>query len=67
MSCHESVREALVSRLQVLLESGLFYDETNPLTEEKILSRHRRRRNPRCQSEESEPPRPEDNRRDIPR
>jgi len=36
-SCHESVREALVSRLQVLLESGLFYDETNPLTEEKIL------------------------------
>ncbi len=36
-SCHESVREALVSRLQVLLESGLFYDEANPLTEEKIL------------------------------
>src|SRR5207249_5000799 len=25
------------SRLQVLLESGLFYDESNPLTEEKIL------------------------------
>ncbi len=36
-SCHESVREALISRLQVLIESGLFYDETNPLTEEKIL------------------------------
>src|SRR5207249_908376 len=36
-SCHESVREALTSRLQVLLESGLFYDESNPLTEEKIL------------------------------
>ena len=36
-SCHESVREALISRLQVLLESGLFYDESNPLTEEKIL------------------------------
>jgi len=36
-SCNESVREALVSRLQVLQESGLFLDETNPLTEEKIL------------------------------
>ncbi len=35
-NCHDSVREALVSRLQVLLESGLF-DETNPLTEERIL------------------------------
>ncbi len=36
-SCHDSVREALISRLQVLLESGLFSDESNPLTEEKIL------------------------------
>src|SRR5213593_70408 len=36
-SCHESVRDALASRLQVLLETGLFTDETNPLTEEKIL------------------------------
>ncbi len=36
-SCHESVRDALASRLQVLLETGLFADETNPLTEEKIL------------------------------
>src|SRR2546430_2526774 len=36
-NCHESVREALTSRLQVLLESGIFYDEANPLTEEKIL------------------------------
>jgi len=35
-SCHDSVREALTSRLQVLMESGLF-DETNPLTEERIL------------------------------
>src|SRR2546426_9833465 len=35
-NCHDSVREALAARLQVLLESGLF-DETNPLTEEKIL------------------------------
>jgi hypothetical protein len=35
-SCHDSVREALTSRLLVLLESGLF-DETNPLTEERIL------------------------------
>ena len=35
-NCHDSVREALVSRLQVLLETGLF-DETNPLTEERIL------------------------------
>jgi DNA helicase HerA-like ATPase len=35
-NCHDSIREALVARLQVLLESGLF-DETNPLTEEKIL------------------------------
>ncbi len=30
------MREALVSRLQVLLETGLF-EETNPLTEERIL------------------------------
>src|SRR5437867_860724 len=36
-NCHDSVREALVSRLQVLLESGLFSDETNSLTEEKIM------------------------------
>lgn len=36
-NCHDSVREALTSRLQVLLESGLFSDEANPLTEEKIL------------------------------
>ena len=36
-SCHDSVREALISRLQVLLESGLFSDESNPLTEEKVL------------------------------
>ncbi len=35
-SCHDSVREALTSRLQVLMESGLF-DEANPLTEERIL------------------------------
>jgi DNA helicase HerA-like ATPase len=35
-SCHDSVREALTSRLQVLMESGLF-DEVNPLTEERIL------------------------------
>ena len=35
-SCHDSVREALTSRLQVLTESGLF-DEANPLTEERIL------------------------------
>ncbi len=35
-NCHDSVREALVSRLQVLLETGLF-EESNPLTEEKIL------------------------------
>jgi DNA helicase HerA-like ATPase len=35
-SCHDSVREALTSRLQVLMESGLF-DESNPLTEERIL------------------------------
>src|SRR5437867_1679629 len=35
-SCHDSVREALTSRLQVLMESGLF-DEANPLTEELIL------------------------------
>ncbi len=35
-NCHDSVREALVSRLQVLLETGLF-EETNPLTEESIL------------------------------
>jgi uncharacterized protein len=35
-SCHDSVREALISRLQVLAESGLF-QETNPLTEERIL------------------------------
>src|SRR5215472_10078713 len=35
-SCHDSVREALISRLQVLMESGLFA-ETNPLTEERIL------------------------------
>ncbi len=36
-NCHDSVREALVARLQVLLESGLFSDETNSLTEEKIM------------------------------
>jgi uncharacterized protein len=35
-SCHDSVREALTSRLQVLMESGLF-DDANPLTEERIL------------------------------
>ena len=35
-NCHDSVREALTSRLQVLAESGLF-EETNPLTEERIL------------------------------
>ena len=35
-NCHDSVREALTSRLQVLMESGLF-DEANPLTEERIL------------------------------
>ncbi len=35
-SCHDSVREALVARLQMLQESGLF-EETNPLTEEKVL------------------------------
>ena len=35
-SCHDSVREALTSRLQVLVESGLF-DDANPLTEERIL------------------------------
>jgi uncharacterized protein len=35
-SCHDSVREALTSRLQVLMESGLF-DEATPLTEERIL------------------------------
>ncbi len=35
-SCHDSVREALTSRLQVLMDSGLF-DEANPLTEERIL------------------------------
>jgi uncharacterized protein len=35
-SCHDSVREALTSRLQVLMESGLF-EEANPLTEERIL------------------------------
>ena len=35
-SCHDSVREALTSRLQVLVESGLF-EEANPLTEERIL------------------------------
>ncbi len=35
-SCHDSVREALTARLQVLMESGLF-DEANPLTEERIL------------------------------
>lgn len=35
-SCHDAIREALTSRLQVLAESGLF-EETNPLTEERIL------------------------------
>ncbi len=35
-SCNDSVREALVARLLVLQDSGLF-DETNPLTGEKIL------------------------------
>ncbi len=36
-SCHDSVREALTSRLQVLSDSGLFLDESNALTEERIL------------------------------
>ena len=36
-SCHDSVREALTSRLQILADSGLFLDESNALTEEKIL------------------------------
>src|SRR5439155_14008951 len=34
LNCHDSVRDALTSRLQVLMESGLF-DEANRLTEER--------------------------------